>query len=785
MKSYDSYTIKNELIERMQSNKDWKAVMGNSVIGSIIDFISEYTAEQARYSEMLFLESRWDLSQDSKQIAALAGILGYQAKRKVSAAGTLYFSESNQIHDVGRTIFVKDFLAGDVPWAATSSKTDVTSDAAITDNSGVSYVFTSVSSLPSSSLYASNTIMQGEKKVVRIPASIVRETAKKSKLNPYAYVPFKIENIENANTSLTSPFFRVLVDAYEYRLVDSLLLSTGGDRDVEIIPDLYAADTYHLKFNLDPARGSVLNFNKASQGFEYIEIHYVESLGAEGNITDAFQRFTITTPEAVLYGISIDSIDGGADEESISDTKELAPQHYLTTYTTATKNAYEEAIKRIDLGDQQYAHNVKVYAGKNAAGTDVVFVSLINPEIESTIEEGSLTEATLNSILNLNLISLKAPSDTLEYVSPNYERVAIGIQCTVARGSIENISLLADTIQTTIDELYGQKSLLDFGKDLYDAEVIQTVKNLESEILSVKTELEVNDRLEWTTASRETPIGDGEAYVKTIRLPFDFSQIFTGNRFTFKDYQTGSNHSLRLDFFFKGTPTYHSTLIVKEPSDRSNERFVLIKDSNSIWHTADVIAIPWADYGFLDTGTITIKSTVDEIDDANLVQYYLKEKVMTDDSFAELIADTSEEELTSGKPGYISDILIYYIGDNEETERIGTGYIEFGIDSIYNVLQLHAQNDGYLQGLLTQYPLAQLKCSTNINDIPNFITNVLTPYVEIYASLRLYEKDLLINDQSFDPSAVIYAETEDSSTTTTNLATEKLNRFISVECDAI
>ena len=69
------------------------------------------------------LRPRWDTSQDSKQISSLASIIGYQAKRKVSSSGTLYFSESNLIHEVGRTISIKNFNELNLPWDKTISKT--------------------------------------------------------------------------------------------------------------------------------------------------------------------------------------------------------------------------------------------------------------------------------------------------------------------------------------------------------------------------------------------------------------------------------------------------------------------------------------------------------------------------------------------------------------------------------------------------------------------------------------------------------------------------------------
>lgn len=800
MKLYDSYSIKNQALENLQANKNWKAILGNSVIDSVFSAFSEEAAEIVRYAEYLFLESKWETSQDFQQISATSNIVGYTPKRKVSASGTLYISHSNLIHELGRTLSINDFnnISNTKLWSQNTFKVSFTKNATVLDEKGNSYILTSISPLEAGSYFTTNTFMEGVPRIVQIPANIVRDTVQRSKLNPYAYIPVKLPNCENAGTSKTAGFLKVNVitsaGTLEYRIVDSLLLSNNGDRDVEIVPDLYTSDLFYLKFNMDPARGKVISFSKADSSFEKVEVKYVESKGADGNIFNALQRFTVTTSEGqTLYGITLDSITGGANVETIDTIKKNAPKHYLTTYTTATKSSYEEVIKRIDFGSETFADNVKIYAGKDENGDTVVFANIISSELEGRLQTGEITEDKINSILNLSLNSFKAPSDTLLYKSPNYERVSLGVKCTVPRGTVENISSLNSSLQNHLDSLIGSNSLLDFGRDIYDADLIKTIKNLAPTILSVKTELEAVDKLEWTNATRQSPKADDEATIKTIRIPFDFSKIFTGSRYTFKDFKNGADLSLRLDFFFKGSTalvdTYHSTLLLKESTSRANEKFIIIKDSRNIWYTGedDLSSLSSNNYAFIDpTSPGTILSDIDVIDPTYVKQYPLIEKVLSDDEYSNLMINSSLPELTDNLPGYISDLLIYFSGDNDLTERIGSGYIELGLDSIYNVLQIYSLKDpGNLKTQLSKYPLANLKCSVDENVINGFITDVLLPYVEVYASFRLYEKDLVITDQSFDPGAVIFVETVDPSNTTTNLTEVKKNRFLHVECETV
>ena len=110
MIKYDSESLYNRALERLQQNPDWEAISSDSVIESLLKTNAEMNAETARYGEYLFNESKWDSAQNRSSIVAMAGMLGYKPKRARSATGPIYISSDPKIHNVGKTISKENFL---------------------------------------------------------------------------------------------------------------------------------------------------------------------------------------------------------------------------------------------------------------------------------------------------------------------------------------------------------------------------------------------------------------------------------------------------------------------------------------------------------------------------------------------------------------------------------------------------------------------------------------------------------------------------------------------------
>ena len=803
MKQFDSVSINARALEKLSQNPDWKAVVNDSVIASILKVLSENQAEVARYAEYLFSESKWDTARNLSSITAAAGQLGYKPARKKSAFGSIYISADPKIHLVGRGISKDAFLGGNA-LGKLSSEINLNSSVTIVDSKGNSYIMTSRNALAANTSYVMNTIIQGVKKVISIPVTVARSIATRSKLDPYLYIPITIKNCENARTAITQPFFRVYVtytggQQEEYRVVDSLHLSTSADRDVEVYSDLYNIDLLYLKFNTSPVRGKALSLSEGS-GVESIDIHYVETAGAAGNLDRAFETFTITNipgrPNLNLYGINLEPLVGGADEETIYQIKTNAPLYYMSTYTAATQEAYENLISRIDFGNGKYASRVRVFPGTfedevNKITRNVTYVTLLLPGIEdltTSTEENPYEE--LERTINFYLSKLKAPTDTLKFTPPTFVGLSLGIKCTASREQVENLAELKLGIQDLLNSKYGARSSdLDFGRAIYEADVIKAIKDYSSAILAIRTEVEAIKKLDWNTAVRMHP--DSSAPLYTLRLNFDFNPVFRGSNFIkgFKDYRTGASYVLRFDIMYKQAltstlPAYHTSIFVEENPTRTTPGFYISKDISTtpIW---DLNVISGVDYHTQDpTNYARLTSAY---------QFYYKNKVYGDDDFEKLISPEAlktEAPITdyNKSPGALSSYFIAYSGDFDATDgKIGEGFIEFDITSLYVTLQRYAEQDVILRNLLQSHPLSLVKCSSAGEVFQSFVKNVLAQYVDIYVSARPVDKNLVpATDDVYQNSIVLYADSADAdSFTVTNLSSVKKERVLSVECELV
>lgn len=805
MKQFDSASIYARSLADLSDNPNWKAIASDSVLAATLQACAERDAEIARYAEYLFGETRWDTARNLSSVAAAAGQLGYKPARKKSAAGELYISADPALHLIGRRIFKDDFLNGYISnWGTLSAEINFNTDVTITDTAGNSYILTSTDPLKPGTAYVRNSIIQGVKKSVVMPVDVARSVATRSKLDPYLYIPISIENCEDGSSAATASFFRVFVhyqtSTVEYRVVDALHLSQSEDKDVEVYADLYSSDLLYLKFNTSSQRGKPLSLSEGS-GIVSIEVQYVESKGNSGNLTKVFEPFTITGlpdyPDIVLYGINFDSITGGADEENAHDIKTQAPLYYMTTYTAGTKEAYENLIKRIDFGNKRYASKVHVFPGsvedtESGLLRNVTYVTLLMASLEDMVNSTDDNPyVSIERMLNLYLSRLKAPTDVLKFVPPSYIGFSIGVSLTALRSEVDNITTLRNNIRNMLDSYYGARSAeLDFGRKLYEADIVSLIKQENPAVKSIKTELEAVQKLNWNTVTRMHPVS--EVPVHTVRMNFDFNPVFKGNMFIkgFRDYRTGASYVLRVDVMYRqaltsALPAYHTSIFVGEDLTRELPAFYAIKDNTDttpIWGPG----YAEADYPMDNTDYAHLQ---------DVYQFYYKKRLYDDDDFS---SATSAEALRqeavltdyTKTPGCLDSFLISFTGDYDaEDGKIGEGFFEFDVTAMYGTLQKYAEQDPHLRTLLYQYPLANVKCDSATTMFNGFVRDVLSNYVDIYVSMRPVDKDLVPDEtDQAQNSIVLYVDSADDDSTSavmTNLTLDKKERLLSVECELI
>lgn len=833
MKKFDSASIYDRYLDKLSQNSDWKAIVGDSVVSAILKASSEINAETARYAEHLYKESRWDTAQNSGSIISAAGLLGYKPSRKVSAAGDIYISEDPRIHLVGRSIFKDAFLSlnGTSPritdWKKPTTDISFDKNMTIVDSKGNNFIITSLNHLDSNvtsafelasgSAYVRNTIIQGVQKEIEIPVDIARTIATRSKLDPYVFIPVEIPSCENASSALTRSFFRVFTklessgEELEYRVVDTLQLSSTGDRDVEVYGDLYDRAIIYLKFNSSSSRGQTLSLATGT-GVESIIIRYIETLGSAGNISNSFERFTISNIADAeegkkLYGISLDPIVGGEDEESIYSIKINAPKYYMNSYTVATKEAYENIIKNISFNGET-ANKVRVYATTTTGSVDeikqkITEVTMLLPSLEdlaTSTEEDPYEE--IEKTINYYLSELKSPTDIIKFSPPKYEGFGIGISCTATRADVDNLTELTSNIRQTLEDSYGSRSdQLDFFRNIYSSDIISSLKNGYPALKSISVDLEAVTKLNWNDAQRIKPV-DGDNYpIRTIRIPFTFSSLFEGALTSgegFRDHRTGASYVMRFDIFYhKGSssslPPYHTSFFLQEDNNRVKNSFYYVRD------TAENIPI-WPHSG--EEGQPSVVSTggypfanEDFSELENGYQFYFKNKYYSDTAFEELIDENASSinsllSSTLQTPGALDSFILCW-GNNEDPEEddAGDGFFEFDIASFYQTLTVMANQDKDLREILNAFDYSILRCGAADEEVlGNFVKEVLSNYIDIYVSRRLVSDDLIFTDEEKNNNVVFYVDTQDQLGADGYVSEEsrsRRKRLLSVECDLV
>lgn len=831
---FDSTSIYQRELQKLQQDPNWQAIVNNSVIGSLLRSNAEIQAETARYAEYLFKESKWDTASNPSSILAMANMLGYQPKRKISARGQIYVSADPRTHLVGSTISSYKFLEANnsnLEWAVTTDNFNITTNSNVIDeNTGINYV-------PIPRVFNKNTkyvtlnLIQGIRKSAVIDINTIRNTATASKLDPYLYIPIQIDNCEDASNSTSRAFFRVYVirstgdtPSYtEYRVTDTLLLSSSSDYDVEVYNDLYSQNLFYLKFNNDSTRGNVLDISQ-NTSITAIRVDYIESLGDDGNTYDLFHKFTIiNTYDAnnnlaglKLYGVNFDPIIGGKNEETVADIKENAPKFYVNNYTAGTKEAYETVIGNMDFvinGMVSRPKQVQVYGGQeqdeNGNILPVTCISFIADGLEDLVTDSTQADpyASIEESLNYYLERLKSPQDSLKFVPPNYISFALGLHCRIDKSVTDDIAQLESNIRTFIDDSWGSRSNeIDFERNFYPSQIITDIMNNFSEVTSITTEVEAVKKLDWMEAERISPKTDTDSsstVIHTIRIPFSFDPIFLGNQSTkgFKDYRVGSDYVIRFDVMYKKpkamtqNANYHVTILVQDgktevyrkPAASNGEitdAFYYKKDTTQEGIWLEDFSQASTDYNFLHD--------ISRLETSQ--QYYYREEVLNDNDYRSLIDESSEEYSPTISTylvdlGAIDDYMIYFSSDyDEDGDDVGNGWLELTFDPIYKILSQFSMYDADLSEQLQACPLSLLKCN-NANMAETFSTylNILANYVDIYVSMRPIDSDLIIST-SMDTntgSTVLYIDSYDNTSlnNTADLTSSKRQRMISISCE--
>lgn len=825
MMNFDSTSIYNRAVSRLGQNPDWKPVINESVISALLKSNAETLSETARYAEYLFKESKWNTAQNESSILAMANMLGYQPKRKISALGKIYLSTDPSIHLVGKTASASTFLANLNTSNAilTPYYTDITihSTDIIKCSNGIKFIPINDTTLPSSKSCIPVEIIQGERKTVSIDISTIRAVCTKSTINNYLYIPFRITNCEDASSIFSRKFLKLTVcynnKNEEYRIVDSLLLSDSTDRDVELYNDMYDNTLFYAKFNNSSYRGKVLDVSSNSS-ITSIDVEYIETLGNEGNINTLYQNFTTEVSGIKLYGVNTDYINGGEDEEDLNSIKENATKYYTVNYAVGTKETYEKTILNTEFRVGSY--NIKpkkviVFGGEyedaSNVKSNVTYVSFLSEGLDDLSYDTDREEKyeKIENVLNYYLSRLKSPQDIVKFTVPSYISLAVGVNCSIDSSSkSENTSAIQSSIQSYINTQWGPDSNnISFGNSFLTSNVEKDIMNNFASVTSIDIEVEAVKQLNWNDAtfinSQTSKYDSTSTYLRTLRIPFKFNSVFLGNktRKGFKDMRVGASYVLRLDIIYKKPTTlkkgdYNKSIFIGNYTEDDKlmngsddtVAFYAKHDTSGLWGT-DSGNFTSIDYEILNSATPL---------NSDIHQILYTPKVYSDNEYDTLRTKIKNGQITSqdSSLGALTDFLIYFSGNYDTNSiNIGDGWVELGIDSLYAVLQYFATyTDTTLQQELSYCPLSVIKCGTVevTNDIFTKFRELLNNYVNIYVSMRPIDNNLKLLSANLsnkirynNQKSILYIDSADTDKETgiEDISAIKYSRMISVNCE--
>ena len=770
MTKFDSDSIKNKIIERLNQDKNWQAITSNSAITALINSQAEASAEIARYAEYLFKESRWDTAQNESSILSMANMLGYQPKRKISATGKICLAVDKIIHSVGSTISMNDFINLDTVKSNNNATLTIPEGTALSINN-VDYIIGQTASFPNGKKTVTDvSVIQGRIKTLHLDKPKIQSTYSKSKLNAYIYIPFYCSNVENADTINTSKFLKVKVNNEEYRIVENLLLSTSEDRDCELYNDLYSRNLFYLKFRSD---NKSLNF--VSNSFTGIDIEYIESKGASGNIDSLYKNCQLTLSDGTtLYGVNTTPLNNGKDEEDVVSIKKNAVSYYRDFYSIGTRENYEKAILKMEfsLTDKKIQPSkVKVFSDKSKTKTNVSFISSSLEDLSTSLSTGTETiEEQITSQLNKALTRLKSPQDVLNFIYPNY--YYFGLKCSCKTNSDNTVSI-SSTIQSYIDSLWGVNSdYIDFDRDFLVSDILYNIRNSNDTLISSASidAIEAVTQIDWKDISWEETEKGSSQKTHYCKMPFEFQTFFRSKSVQsegqFFDL-TKHSYALRIDIMFRCsnnvlTKKYNKTLFFKLKDNSNPDSIYFIRNSSGLW-----------DDSLIDKNT--------------LVNYQLpfQSSLLSDDDFTSLETKISNgliSQISDTELGSIKDFVLELDNTYNISKTKVSGYCGIAFDSLFRVLQVLSLYDSSLKNNadFTNINLATLQCGTDNTSFVHF-KSVAAKYIDVYISLLVDNNTDIVLEDSDTSVNLLCMDTHDNyEQGLADLSEYKKNRFITV-----
>lgn len=505
MKRFDPQAILERQVKLLQSKDNWTKLQSDGATYQLMEAFAEPIAEVARYGEYLLQEMKWDTCRNFSSVKHMARLVGKKLNRKHSAIGNIIVSHSDpegisryaylgvsnfdidaqsNYDDLEKDENLTDILYTQslVPWTDVSTYT-IPQGATFKTTSGVNFICAESRSIKSCNKawstvsktaeslqsfkasdgwnyykYLSVPVVQGTQKTVTLGYS----TGEASQTFNVATL-----DIEAADSYYTKQFLYVEVEDTEGNVttwseINHLQLAESVDKvfEINILDDLTGTQ---IKF------GNSINGAIPSQN-ALIILHYLETQGSEGNVTDLYNFQTeiegAELPSETTYtNLSLGCqnmwpIIGGKDLETLAEFKENAETAYSKNYEILhTFSELEENINSISPIPLIKTELSTFYSSQTVGSTTISvptigITGLSTALIPLNSSEITLFNSTVNNELNDKVLSNKK----ISYISPNLITIDTSIEIET-KTAVSSIVDFATGVEDYLTANYGQASL--------------------------------------------------------------------------------------------------------------------------------------------------------------------------------------------------------------------------------------------------------------------------------------------------------------------------------------
>jgi|LSQA01.1.fsa_nt_gi hypothetical protein len=613
MKRFDDEAIFQRMLDRLRIKLDWSIIADKSEVNILLKEIASGLAEQARYNEYLFNEKKWHSAQNLTSLTHMGNLIGRKAARPKSAIGFVVVTATDpegvdRLQNLGKYFFTLDtpsnydniikdttlpllYQKALTPWIWKDNYT-IPKDTRIVSTNGVEFLVTKTcisktltEPWKNISLSLSKTQnfykLGGWDNIKYVKVPIIQGKIKKINFGIASgakFETFKIQdpNVENASNAISQEYFKVKLtlengDVEEWLKVPNILLCEAQDKVYEVYTS-QDGDSTMIRFG-DGLTGSLIPKQSL------VEVQYLQSMGASGNITDKYQLTKIIFPEGTpmmdprtkvisnfLTTTNITPVTGGRNKETEQDYREEAPLSYLDYYTLGTPKQYENYIRK---NSPITLKHLKLIPGAFNKIETVEDGLILVKDIKHNYQSGATclqicatggdckvienAQEQLIEPVALGMKNIKAPTENFKYLEPNFVDLKANIIVHTISRDVSDADVF-DSIKVGLSSEWGIENTT-FDKPVRVSDLIKIAKIFpfsEQIDLFIEAKAQVDYKTDnlvlYTTRNNN---------IEVLGIPFRFPKVFGINSYKrgFYNYRNSADYLIRADIEFINKPS--------------------------------------------------------------------------------------------------------------------------------------------------------------------------------------------------------------------------------------